>query len=316
MQNREIVRCMATCHSLTMIQDELCGDPLDLKMFLSTGWELDEPTEDTSAQYDTIAPTVVRPPATKEKKADDSDGAGEIGIIRQFPFSSARQCMSVVVRPLNGDHFVAYCKGSPEKIEKIANRETLPKNFAKLLEKYTAHGYRVIALSVRHLPATMNLRKIQRMESDEVESGVDFLGLVILENRLKPETTPIIKQLQVGHIHRLLEYTNSHDCVSFQRAQLRTVMVTGDNVNTALSVARECGMISSSRAILVKAREDETGDAKIGFHHVMSARHGNRRKKSASGSVGGTISSVDKERCREVIIEMEKRLFVIYYSSN
>jgi magnesium-transporting ATPase (P-type) len=45
-------------------------------------------------------------------------------------------------------------------------------------------------------------------------------------------------------------------------------MVTGDNLNTALSVARECGMIDGSRAIQVKAIEEENGDAKIGFHQV------------------------------------------------
>ena len=29
---------MATCHSIARIKGELSGDPLDLKMFLSTGW--------------------------------------------------------------------------------------------------------------------------------------------------------------------------------------------------------------------------------------------------------------------------------------
>lgn len=29
---------MSSCHTLTMIQDELCGDPLDLKMFQATKW--------------------------------------------------------------------------------------------------------------------------------------------------------------------------------------------------------------------------------------------------------------------------------------
>ena len=52
---------MATCHSLTVIADQLTGDPLDLKMFQSTGWTLEEPTLDTSEQFDNIAPTVVRP---------------------------------------------------------------------------------------------------------------------------------------------------------------------------------------------------------------------------------------------------------------
>lgn len=29
---------MATCHSLTLIEDQLTGDPMDLKMFESTAW--------------------------------------------------------------------------------------------------------------------------------------------------------------------------------------------------------------------------------------------------------------------------------------
>ena len=32
------VACMATCHSLTKIEGQLSGDPLDLKMFEATGW--------------------------------------------------------------------------------------------------------------------------------------------------------------------------------------------------------------------------------------------------------------------------------------
>ena len=32
------VVCMSSCHSLTNINGELSGDPLDLKMFNTTGW--------------------------------------------------------------------------------------------------------------------------------------------------------------------------------------------------------------------------------------------------------------------------------------
>ena len=32
------ISAMATCHSLTMMEGELNGDPLDLKMFEATGW--------------------------------------------------------------------------------------------------------------------------------------------------------------------------------------------------------------------------------------------------------------------------------------
>ena len=42
---------------------------------------------------------------------------------------------------------------------------------------------------------------------DQVENNLTFLGLLVMENRLKPETTPIIRQLK--------------------QAAIRTVMVTG-----------------------------------------------------------------------------------------
>ena len=68
-QRTDMARCMTTCHSLTVIADKLTGDPLDLKMFQSTGWALEEPTLDTSEQFDNIAPTVVRP----QKPSPDGD---------------------------------------------------------------------------------------------------------------------------------------------------------------------------------------------------------------------------------------------------
>ena len=33
---------MATCHSLRVVDDELLGDPLDVKMFEFTGWSFEE----------------------------------------------------------------------------------------------------------------------------------------------------------------------------------------------------------------------------------------------------------------------------------
>jgi magnesium-transporting ATPase (P-type) len=33
-----VVICMATCHSLTIVEGKMTGDPLDLKMFEATDW--------------------------------------------------------------------------------------------------------------------------------------------------------------------------------------------------------------------------------------------------------------------------------------
>ncbi len=59
----------------------------------------------------------------------------ELGVIRQFPFSSARQCMSVIVRGVGADHFTIFCKGSPEKLMKMADPATLPENFHSSLAR-------------------------------------------------------------------------------------------------------------------------------------------------------------------------------------
>lgn len=38
LQKGPVVVAMATCHSLTLIEGQLSGDPLDVKMFQSVGW--------------------------------------------------------------------------------------------------------------------------------------------------------------------------------------------------------------------------------------------------------------------------------------
>lgn len=42
--NRNILmnEAMASCHAITIVDNELIGDPLEIKMFQSTNWELDE----------------------------------------------------------------------------------------------------------------------------------------------------------------------------------------------------------------------------------------------------------------------------------
>lgn len=48
----------------------------------------------------------------------------EIGIVRQFPFSSALQRMSVVVRRLGEKHMDAYLKGAPEVVASLCKQHT------------------------------------------------------------------------------------------------------------------------------------------------------------------------------------------------
>jgi len=46
---------------------------------------------------------------------------------------------------------MAFVKGSPEKLVELSIRETLPKDFDRVLSDYTQRGFRVIALAYREL---------------------------------------------------------------------------------------------------------------------------------------------------------------------
>uniref|UniRef100_A0A4W6DTC7 ATPase 13A3 n=1 Tax=Lates calcarifer TaxID=8187 RepID=A0A4W6DTC7_LATCA len=232
----QFVACMATCHSLTKIEGQLSGDPLDLKMFEATGWILEEATEEETSLHNRIMPTVVRPPKQllppEPAVSQEQDMVPyEIGIVRQFPFSSALQRMSVVARLLGEKRMDAYTKGAPEVVASLCKKETVPENFAEVLEGYTKQGFRVIALAHRRLESKLTWHKVQNISRDHIETNMEFLGLIIMQNKLKAETPGVLLDLH--------------------QANIRTVMVTGDNMLTAISVARDCGMIPPQDTVII-----------------------------------------------------------------
>ena len=236
-EQNQLLEAMASCHSITRIHGDLAGDPLDCKMFEFTKWELFEPTSEETGNFDMLVPTIVHPKPSKHNKNSEISNSYEVGIIRQFPFSSSLQRMSVIVRVLNKKHFDLYVKGSPEKIAEMSRPETLPRDFQDVLTMYTKEGYRVIAIATKRLEH-LSYVKVQRIDREKLENDLDFLGLIIMENRLKPETCEVIKSLKAANV--------------------RTIMCTGDNILTALSVARDCDMINEEdRVIIIEANHGE-----------------------------------------------------------
>ncbi|TRY61546.1 hypothetical protein TCAL_03194 [Tigriopus californicus] len=292
--------CLAACHSLTLIDNELTGDPLDIKMFESTDWVLEEAGEDTS-KFDMIMPSVVRPRrsglASIETDSLEDDLPFEVGIIRQFTFSSSVARMSVITRTLGARKFDVFTKGAPEKIETLCLPETIPHNFHTQLRHYTLQGFRVIALAHRTLPAEINWMKAQKIKRDVVEKDLKFLGFLIMKNTLKLETTPVIRELR--------------------SASIRCVMVTGDNLLTAISVARDCKMINhGDKVIVVEAHETEdsslSSDGYQREHYSLSfSETENAEKRDVSlrdDFNAGTIrDTIDLERGNLTILDQSFR---------
>ena len=256
-----LLTCLATCHSLTIIDGAITGDPLDQKMFAATNWLLEEPAVDDTAKYDLLAPTVVKPP--NSTSSVDVGGVNDVGILRQFPFSSSLQRMSVVSRNIRGTQFEVYSKGAPEVIVGLCDPSTVPDNFDETLMEYTQKGFRVLGLAYR--PLTASYVKMQRATREDIERNLSFVGLLVMGNMLKPQTTSIIDVL-LG-------------------ANIRPVMVTGDNMLTALSVARECHMIQpNDEVVLLQAIEadDEDEPPRLSWNY---ANHVKRKDSMMSTSI-------------------------------
>ncbi|GAV04816.1 hypothetical protein RvY_15037 [Ramazzottius varieornatus] len=251
-----MVRAMAACHSLSLMTEyesdvstgklqtaKLIGDPLDLIMFEVTQWKVIEEA------YPPFGSSIVRivhsPFARRESSAKADRGVEGLVLIREFPFSSAQQRMGVVVYNTIATKFESFVKGSTEKVVSLCDRNTVPSDCMARLEEFSSQGNRVIALAWKPLP-TSSFEEARKVSKAEAESNLTFVGLVVFENRIKPDSPSVIEELT--------------------KADIRTVMLTGDNMHTAISIARSCGIVHPEDQVAIV----EADQAHVNFNKIRS----------------------------------------------
>ncbi|XP_036959731.1 cation-transporting ATPase 13A2 isoform X2 [Acanthopagrus latus] len=225
-----ILTGLACCHTVTLLRDQPLGDPLELKMVESTGWTLEEPEGDgkvLDAEFGGHRVLAVMRPPTQQLSAQGPSARKAVAIVQRFAFSSTLQRMSVVTVARGGHTALAFIKGSPEMVASLCLSETVPAQFSGKLQSFSSEGLRVLALAYKPLDSNTDFRNIER---GEVEKDMHFLGLLMMKNLVKPESAKVIKILRL--------------------AQLRSVMVTGDNILTAVNVAKSCGMVGSDEKVI------------------------------------------------------------------
>uniref|UniRef100_A0A8C5MMX3 ATPase cation transporting 13A2 n=1 Tax=Leptobrachium leishanense TaxID=445787 RepID=A0A8C5MMX3_9ANUR len=210
---------LASCHSVMLLDGSPIGDLMDLKMLDSTGWVSTE--EQAAVLYGTKVLSVIKPPPCE----DQPHGP----VSARFPFSSAQQRMSVIARPPGDAPCALYMKGAPEMVASLCSSETVPVDFSAMLRQYTQDGYRVLAFGYKPLPSVRTFEEAQAVSRESAERDLVFLGFLVMKNVLKPETAPVIYELR--------------------KADIRTVMVTGDNMLTAVNVAKSCHMVETTEKV-------------------------------------------------------------------
>ncbi|XP_069435364.1 polyamine-transporting ATPase 13A2 isoform X5 [Ovis canadensis] len=233
-----LLRALATCHTLSRLRDTPVGDPMDLKMVESTGWVRspsrlapclwapgpEGPGGGTNCRLDIWDPGFggdETPAPGAPSAGHGAPGAGQHPRPLPLPVSAA-------AHERGGG--LARCRparGLRQGLSRAGGQPLRPRDSACRLRPEAAelHG--------RGLP-----RGGPRW--DAVEQQLSLLGLLVMRNLLKPQTPGVIQALR--------------------KTRIRTVMVTGDNLQTAVTVAQGCGMVGPrERLVIVHAAPPERG---------------------------------------------------------
>ncbi|MDD5298039.1 MAG: cation-transporting P-type ATPase [Rhodocyclaceae bacterium] len=148
-----------------------------------------------------------------------------LSLLGEIPFDGERRRMSVVVEERGSR--TLYCKGAPESLLAVCDRYETAKGPRPLTQEarmrlLAAHdemagrGLRVLAFAYGRLPDSAPI-------SPAAETGLVLTGLAGLEDPPRPEVHEAITRCRL--------------------AGIKVIMATGDHPATALSIAREIGLV-------------------------------------------------------------------------
>lgn len=159
-------------------------------------------------------------------------GWDEHGLNREYPrvdilpFESDRQFMASINKDEQNNQNIIYIKGSIEVILKMCEFESVGSQILKIdkeqilknLNEYALRGLRVLAMAKK---ITMQ----EKIENSELKDGFIFLGLQAMIDPPRQEAIEAVRESK--------------------EAGINIIMITGDHVLTAFSIAKMMSIISS-----------------------------------------------------------------------
>jgi len=152
---------------------------------------------------------------------DKEDLIQQLPRIAELPFDSSRKRMSTLHG--NDNEVQIFCKGAPEQVLPLC-KALNPQDLLRETESLAAKGYRVLALASRTIGELPT-----RIDAEDIETELDFLGLVALIDPPRDEVPQAVQ-----------------DCIS---AGITPVMITGDHPATALAIATRLGIVEDAGSV-------------------------------------------------------------------
>jgi Ca2+-transporting ATPase len=161
---------------------------------------------------------------------------GDWALIDDYPLSPQMLAMSRVWQsPDRQDRLVA-AKGAPEAIMDLCHLDPARHEpIARQVEAMAGDGLRVLAVARAFFPSG-------DLPDGQHDFAFEFIGLVALEDPVRPDVPAAIAECRA--------------------AGIRVVMITGDHPRTALSIARQAGLVTDGQA-LTGPQLDQMDDAAL-----------------------------------------------------
>lgn len=243
-------------------QDGLLGQPLELTMFRLTQCRLVPPDDDgllptpmsptSAAAHPSLIPVATVYPVL--------DSAAPLQILRRFEFDNTIQLSSAItlVPGSNPPSLLVTIKGSPDSIRAICNPDSLPPEheWDAEIHRLAGSGMYVLGLATRSLPLDS-----LHMPRAHIERGAEFAGLLLMRNPVKRTSEATIKALR--------------------EADVRNVMITGDDVRTGVWVARRVGIVGKGDSEGAGTAEDDAECYILDYHEGVLTVETTRRDEIA-----------------------------------
>ena len=243
------MECLATCHSVTKINDENKGNSIDIKIFNEVNWIYDSLnlTSNSNDQFEVKPKKYFKITEEqyfmkkKNKQNDNIDietnnltpndelNSYKLKVIYRSHFESRNQSMSVIVKNNFNDSIRLYVKGAPEKIIRQCIDYSIPINYDEIYRKYTLQGYRVLACATKLI--SENSKNEEDIISNEEyqnykNNDLIFLGLILFQNKIKTHTKKVLQKLRSDGLFPIIS--------------------TGDNAFTSISLVKECNLVKNN----------------------------------------------------------------------
>eukprot|EP01080_Neovahlkampfia_damariscottae_P001121 gene1121-10635_t len=205
-----LLTSLMCCHGLSNLNNEIIGDPLEIEIFNSINGNIEN-----------------------DNCITNNDLGISISILKRFEFLSELQRMSVLIEFQKKKYLIL--KGSPEMFKKVSNLKSLPNDYDKQLESLTKHGHRVLSIGYKEIKNEEEIDS--EITRENIEMNLNFLGFIILQNKIKPSTKETIKTLN--------------------NVEISSIMVTGDNPLTAISIGIECQILKKNIPIYLGKIEND-----------------------------------------------------------